>query len=289
MEKILKEEKGITLVALVVTIIVLIILAGVSINLVLGENGIIAKAKLAKTESEKAKINEEELLNSAVDYIEQLGENEDQKNKIIYVGELNEATSNTGVVSSTFDIKNVYDDYQKLTTHNFVFSIDYLYDHWNRNVGITAGQVMDYSYNAETGILTINNAYQADSFNAGFYGSVYLVPSITELEKYNMVYVGKLNEAIGNDGAVTSSFDVKNIYANYQNLTIQNFVFSIEGLYDHWNTNVGITAGQVMNYSYNAQTGILTITNAFQVNSFNSGFYGSVYLVSNMNEIEENG
>ena len=40
-----KEMKGITLVALVVTIVVLLILAGVSINSVLGENGIIIKAK----------------------------------------------------------------------------------------------------------------------------------------------------------------------------------------------------------------------------------------------------
>ena len=41
----MKKNKGITLVALVVTIVVLLILAGVSINLVLGNNGIIAKAK----------------------------------------------------------------------------------------------------------------------------------------------------------------------------------------------------------------------------------------------------
>ena len=41
----IKDNKAITLIALVVTIIVLIILAGVSINLVLGDNGIITKAK----------------------------------------------------------------------------------------------------------------------------------------------------------------------------------------------------------------------------------------------------
>ena len=45
----MKNNKGITLVALVVTIVVLLILAGVSINLVLGNNGIIAKAKEAET------------------------------------------------------------------------------------------------------------------------------------------------------------------------------------------------------------------------------------------------
>lgn len=44
----LKGQKGITLVALVVTIIVLIILAGVSIALVLGDNGIVEKAKDGK-------------------------------------------------------------------------------------------------------------------------------------------------------------------------------------------------------------------------------------------------
>ena len=47
-EKRIQENKGITLVALVVTIMVLIILATVSINAVLGQNGIIKKAKQAK-------------------------------------------------------------------------------------------------------------------------------------------------------------------------------------------------------------------------------------------------
>ena len=55
----LKNNKGITLVALVVTIVVLLILAGVSINLVIGENGIISKAKDAKKDYEQSKLNEE--------------------------------------------------------------------------------------------------------------------------------------------------------------------------------------------------------------------------------------
>ena len=54
----LKNKKGITLVALVVTIVVLLILAGVSINLVLGNNGIIAKAKDAETKSAEASQND---------------------------------------------------------------------------------------------------------------------------------------------------------------------------------------------------------------------------------------
>ena len=53
-EMINKKEKGITLIALVVTIMVLIILATVSINAVLGQNGIIGKAKQAKESYEKS-------------------------------------------------------------------------------------------------------------------------------------------------------------------------------------------------------------------------------------------
>ena len=44
----LKNKKGITLIALVVTIVVLLILAGVTISLILDENGIIAKSKDAR-------------------------------------------------------------------------------------------------------------------------------------------------------------------------------------------------------------------------------------------------
>ena len=54
-----KEMKGITLVALVVTIVVLLILAGVSINTVLGDDGIIKKAKEAAEATKQASAEEE--------------------------------------------------------------------------------------------------------------------------------------------------------------------------------------------------------------------------------------
>ena len=54
-----KTEKGITLVALVVTIVVLLILAGVSINTVLGDDGIIKKAKEAAEATKRASAEEE--------------------------------------------------------------------------------------------------------------------------------------------------------------------------------------------------------------------------------------
>ena len=52
------KQKGITLIALVVTIVVLLILAGVTISMLTGENGIINQAKNAKEESLKSELEE---------------------------------------------------------------------------------------------------------------------------------------------------------------------------------------------------------------------------------------
>ena len=54
----IKQEKGITLIALVVTIVVLLILAGVSVNALFGNSGIIEKAKEAQNAMNMAKENE---------------------------------------------------------------------------------------------------------------------------------------------------------------------------------------------------------------------------------------
>ena len=66
----MKKNKGITLVALVVTIVVLLILAGVSINLVLGDNGIIVKAKEAQRKSAEASQNDLKGMNGLVSEME---------------------------------------------------------------------------------------------------------------------------------------------------------------------------------------------------------------------------
>ena len=52
MQEKLKQKKGITLIALVITIIVLLILAGVSIAMLTGNNGILTQANNAKTQTE---------------------------------------------------------------------------------------------------------------------------------------------------------------------------------------------------------------------------------------------
>ena len=63
---------GITLIALVVTIVVLLILAGITISLVFSENGIIAKAREAANKTKEAVINEQTQMNEIADYMENM-------------------------------------------------------------------------------------------------------------------------------------------------------------------------------------------------------------------------
>ena len=74
--KIFKNKRGITLIALVVTIVVLLILAGVSISLVVDNNGIIKRSKEARSKYGEAKENEQAQMSGVSDWIDkQVGEN----------------------------------------------------------------------------------------------------------------------------------------------------------------------------------------------------------------------
>ena len=96
---------GITLIALVITIIVLLILAGVSIAMLTGENGILSQAQKAKEETEKAEKNEMSDLASMESLI-----NEYQNNISIpqvtdeNPGQLEEEGTDTLVINSIEDL-----------------------------------------------------------------------------------------------------------------------------------------------------------------------------------------
>ena len=74
-EKNKKYDGGITLVALVVTIVILLILAGVSLNLVIGNEGILTRSKEATNKYGKQAENEQQGLNDVDDWMdEQFGD-----------------------------------------------------------------------------------------------------------------------------------------------------------------------------------------------------------------------
>lgn len=58
----LKNNKGITLIALVITIVVLIIITGISVYLAIGDNGILTKTKIAKEMTLNSQIEENTVL-----------------------------------------------------------------------------------------------------------------------------------------------------------------------------------------------------------------------------------
>ena len=64
------KENGITLIALVVTIVVLLILAGVSVNALFGNSGIIEKAKEAQNAMDKAKENDEKQIGELTNWLD---------------------------------------------------------------------------------------------------------------------------------------------------------------------------------------------------------------------------
>ncbi len=63
----LKNQKGVTLIALVITIIVLLILAGITITLALDPNGIVARSQQTRNEWKNAENHELTGINDLVD------------------------------------------------------------------------------------------------------------------------------------------------------------------------------------------------------------------------------
>ena len=73
MDKIKKQQKGITLIALVVTIIILLILAGVSIAMLTGNNGVLTQAKSAKENTRVGEVQEKVKLAAQAALTDNLG------------------------------------------------------------------------------------------------------------------------------------------------------------------------------------------------------------------------
>ena len=91
-----KNQKGITLIALIVTIIVLLILAGATISTITGENGIVGKANDSKERTGKADIIEETRLEISDKQIESEGD--------LYKSDFVEILESKGTLSDEVDI-----------------------------------------------------------------------------------------------------------------------------------------------------------------------------------------
>ena len=70
--KIIRERNGITLLALVITIVILIILSTITISTTFGDNGIIKKAQEAVALQSNSQAQESELMNEATAYLDDI-------------------------------------------------------------------------------------------------------------------------------------------------------------------------------------------------------------------------
>ena len=117
MIKKVKLENGITLIALVVTIVVLLILAGITISLVFGSNGVIKKAQEANENTKIAQVREQLELAKGPEYIEGNG----KYNPDSYF----ERIEAEGIIGNkdTDIIDNGDGTYEVTTTSGYIFKI----------------------------------------------------------------------------------------------------------------------------------------------------------------------
>ena len=111
-----KEERGITLISLVITILVLLILAGVSIVMLTGENGVLTQAENSKIENKRGEEEEKVKLAYNGNMTKKLGSEEITESELreelgqIEEGQSAQITSNEdGTLNVYFeDTKNNY-------------------------------------------------------------------------------------------------------------------------------------------------------------------------------------
>ena len=223
----MKNNKGITMISLVVTIIILIILAGVSLNLVLGENGIITMSKQAKEKTEQAKLNEEIALNELYMQIE--AEGGDGSN--IYIEKLAEFKKEIAdYIEEAGGIKPEY----TADTITFGDSIKGIVKEVTKNATATADDI-------------------ANGKTAWVNGEKIVGTSKNELEKIIIANY----DGLGKTDPIYQTIDVKSKYKNYTSLTNDNFALVIRGL---WNSRSASSGDAIYpTLSYNSTTGIVTI------------------------------
>ncbi len=229
-----KEAKGITLIALVITIIVLLILAGVTIATLTGDNGILGKANDAKTQTEQAK--EDENLKIAIagsygtdgklnlkdlkDNLENQGIDYDKNNtgfplEVIVNGEKKKIDANGNIIESIQSLKTKGTVFKDTTT---------LEDTYGNQVTIPKGfKIADDSATEVTGGIVIEDATYTNTIGSQF---VWIPVGTGEnaIKKANnkTVEIKLSRYTFANDGTPTDQGDnIINSY--YQELATSNY------------------------------------------------------------------
>ena len=258
------ENRGITLVALVVTIIVLIILASISINLLFGNNGIITKTKEARFNYVVAANEEQKSLTSLEMDIEDSSG-----------GEIDESTLDipedaVARIRRTFysTLQNAFDAVEK----NNVQTTVYLLKDITENVTTSEGQNIllnlnkhTIKNNGETSIITISGVLTIENGNVTGSYSTKIAP----------IYVNtnstlNLSSAFIERDSSKSTWETIQLYGNLNmdSGTISNKKSDCICTYEGYDTNINIsgTAKLIGSDAYSVGKAVICNTRKFKNN-----------------------
>jgi hypothetical protein len=161
----LKNKRGITLVALVITIIVLLILAGITINLTIGEGGIIQTAQQAGKNYVEASGNEQVQLTHFYNETEniingEIGTSQNPNNSNTSIIPSKTAVDLNGYTSGTYTSNDIVLTFSATDADYYQYSID------DGNTWTTASNPLTIDYNIES------NLYARAVSNTGNIGEV---------------------------------------------------------------------------------------------------------------------
>ncbi len=185
-EKLSKKQAGITLVALVVTIVVLLILAGITIMYTIGENSIFKKAQEAKDKTEEAIKNEQEYMNAIDNMVN---------------GYLN-GTGNGGTTEPTdVPIENIKSDWETIekiaqeiakddTITDQTEEVKVVVD--GKRYTIKLGDIFEVEYNGEVKRVRVLGFKHDDLVDKTVYGGIHEKASIS-FEFYDCLGMHRVN------------------------------------------------------------------------------------------------
>ena len=119
-----KREKGITLVALVITIVILLILAGIAIAALTGNNGLFSRAQQAKEETIKSQLKEEITMAIQEIQAEELPKGNNVTLKTLAEGQLESKLKDITVALENDEINGEYKDYEYTIDSNLNVAIN---------------------------------------------------------------------------------------------------------------------------------------------------------------------
>ena len=258
----IKLEKGITLIALIITIIILLILAGVTLG-TLSRTGIFSKATNSKDRyvnaQEKEKTEIAKATNEIDSYVdekaEELSNNKENVNRYIIIGNY---SSNA---KRTIDIKEFTDKYQEISLDNFLIK-NTKQKYQNQSLAEKYNNVLS-AYDATNGILTLEQS-STNGEGYGFYFdyTVYLFVD----KKPNIIQLGSYTSN------TIQTIDLKEYTSKYGQLDLNNFY--LKSVIQRWkNGSLSQEYNNIIG-SYNKTTGILRLEQSSTNSSANGfGFY----------------